>query len=102
MRDNDTAHAHVLADEAFAVDRQLLDRYPKNARIFHDLAATSAVIGDLAQAQSYLARARALGWVEHRSTRIDPRLSAISTTENSPNLVGTAVSTSAATARAHE
>ena len=68
----------LLADEALKIDRGLLVKYPRNARILHDVAATYAVIDEFDQAVQYLQESMAAGWAEQRSTKIDPRFSALS------------------------
>lgn len=73
--------SHDLAEEAVKVDQDLLDKNPKNLRVLHDLAATFAVMGDLVQAQRYLDKALSAGWVEHRSTGLDPRFSPLANTK---------------------
>lgn len=76
-RAGELEQAHVLAEEALRIDLGLLERSPHNQAILHDLAATHSVLGDADGALDYLERAVAAGWVEHRSTRIDPRFSKI-------------------------
>ena len=70
--------AQALSDEAFHTDQELLLKYPNNSRILHDIAATYAVTGDERSALLYLKQSLNAGWAEHRSTRIDPRFSALS------------------------
>ena len=72
-----TERAHLLAEEALKIDGELLVKYPHNARILHDLAATNAFLGEEARALSLLENSISAGWVEHRSTEIDPRFSSI-------------------------
>lgn len=63
----------ALASEAMSRDQALLDRYPNNSRILHDAAATYLMMGDREKAMQGLQSAIASGWVEHRSTLLDPR-----------------------------
>ena len=74
-QENLPEQSRALAEEAIKIDQDLLGENPDNSRALHDLAATYAVMGDLAQAQSYLDKALLAGWVEHRSTGLDPRFS---------------------------
>lgn len=69
--------ARSFAQEALALDREIMAQYPKNPRLLHDMAATHAILGDADQALSFLSDAVAAGWIEARSTRMDPRFSAI-------------------------
>ncbi len=71
--------ARQLAEEALNEDRALLAKYPHNARLLHDIAATCSVMGDTERAFSYLKEAIDAGWVEYRSTEIDPRFAALAT-----------------------
>ncbi len=66
-----------LAQEALALDREILAQYPRNPRILHDMAATHAILGEVDQTFSLLSDAVATGWVEYRSTIMDPRFAAI-------------------------
>ena len=68
---------HLFAEEALKTDRELLDKYPNNSRILHDLAATFAVSGDPELALQYLEKSLLAGWAEDRSTEIDPRFSSL-------------------------
>ena len=68
---------HELVEEAIGQDRELLSRYPRNARILHDLAATYAIIGDTDQALRFFKESISAGWIERRSTGIDPRFSGL-------------------------
>ena len=72
---NDRARA--LGEDALKIDQELLIKYPHNARILHDLAATCAITAKTEQALDYLEQAFAAGWAEQRSTVIDPRFSAL-------------------------
>ncbi len=69
--------AKAFAQEALSLDREILTQYPKNPRILHDMAATYAVLGEIEQAFSSLGDAVSAGWVEYRSTSLDPRFSTI-------------------------
>lgn len=67
----------LLVGEALKEDQELLLQFQHNPRILHDLAATYSVAGDTEQALHYLQAAVTAGWVEYRSTQIDPRFSSI-------------------------
>ena len=77
--------SRVLAQEAIDIDQNLLASNPKNLRVIHDLAATFAVVGDFGQAQSFLDKALLAGWIEYRSTAIDPRLFPLTKTKRFEN-----------------
>ena len=63
--------------EAKIVDEQILAQHPNNPRILHDLAAVECLKGNPSGALKLLAAAISAGWVEHRSTLIDPRFQAM-------------------------
>jgi tetratricopeptide (TPR) repeat protein len=69
----DTVRAQQLTREALSIDQKLLATHPHNCRILHDIAATLSVKGDSQGAIKLLEEAISEGWVEHRSTAIDPR-----------------------------
>ncbi len=68
-----TERSRSLEKEAFEMDQNLLAKFPQNARILHDLAATCSLAGKDEQALKYLEEAISAGWAERRSTAIDPR-----------------------------
>ena len=73
LRAGSNEEARVLADEAIAIDRELLGRSPNNPRVLHDLGATFSMLGNLPEAQRYRELSLAAGWAERRSALIDPR-----------------------------
>ncbi len=77
MQTGSIERARSFAQEALALDREIMAQYPKNPRILHDMAATHAVLGDAERALSLLSDAVAAGWIEGRSTSMDPRFSAL-------------------------
>ena len=82
--------AQAFADEALKMDRKLLVEDPDNFRVLHDLAGTYAVLGDAEQTLTCLQEAISKGWIEVRSTRMDPRFSALVGVPRFEELLGTA------------
>ena len=74
----ETARAQVLIQEALDGDQRFLSTHPHNCRVLHDIAATLSVAGNATQAVCRLKEAIASGWVDHRSTAIDPRFRLLS------------------------
>lgn len=54
-------------------DKNDLTDSPANPRLLYNLAASAAIRGKSDESLNYLKQAIANGWVEHRSTRLDPR-----------------------------
>lgn len=70
----------ALVEEATKIDLALLNGEQRNPRIVHDLAATYAVAGENERSLRTLQDAVSAGWVEYRSTEIDPRFAEIART----------------------
>ena len=87
-RSGSITRVQFLAEEALRIDRELLNKSPRNARVLHDLAATYSVIGNKEKALNYLEEAAAAGWIEGRSTKIDPRFLALASLPRFEKILG--------------
>ncbi len=63
--------------KARTIDERLLTKFPDNPRLLHDLAANWALEGDHERALGFLSSAVHTGWVEIRSTLLDPRFESL-------------------------
>ncbi len=75
LKKGNRAEAEQMLAKAQKTDEQLLGAHPNNCRILHDLAAVYTLKGDTSMGMEFLKLAVAAGWVEQRSTLIDPRFS---------------------------
>ena len=69
----DQASAKQLISESLATDEAQLAISPRNAEALYRLAADEAVRGDLTLSLRHLRESIAAGWLDYRSTRLDPR-----------------------------
>jgi tetratricopeptide (TPR) repeat protein len=76
----EVASANQLVNECFARDKAELANSPHNPEVLYRLAATAAMRGDVTAALNYLRSSVAAGWLDYRSTRLDPRFDRISET----------------------
>jgi tetratricopeptide (TPR) repeat protein len=63
----------ALLEEARALDKRELSKAGENAWLWYDLAASNAALGDSDAAIESFGKATALGWIDYRSTMLDPR-----------------------------
>jgi tetratricopeptide (TPR) repeat protein len=68
----------ALLEEARSLDKQELTKAGENAWLWYDLAANNAASGDIDAAIESLGKATELGWIDYRSTMLDPRFDSLS------------------------
>jgi hypothetical protein len=67
----------ALLEEARTLDKRELSKAGENAWLWYDLAANNAALGDSDAAIESLGKATALGWIDYRSTMLDPRFDSL-------------------------
>jgi serine/threonine protein kinase/tetratricopeptide (TPR) repeat protein len=67
----------ALLEEARTLDKRELSNAGENAWLWYDLAANNAALGDTDAAIESLGKATALGWIDYRSTMLDPRFDSL-------------------------
>jgi tetratricopeptide (TPR) repeat protein len=71
------AQGKALLEEARMLDKQELGKAGENAWVWYDLAANNAGLGDSDAAIESLNKATVLGWIDYRSTMLDPRFDSL-------------------------
>ena len=67
----------ALLEEARSLDKRELTKAGENPWLWYDLAANNAALGDIAAAIESLGKATELGWIDYRSTTLDPRFDSL-------------------------
>lgn len=73
----DLAEAKRILEDCLIRERANAEREPGNPNAFYRLAAAEACLGMREAALSHLRQSIALGWVESRSLKLDPRFDAV-------------------------
>jgi tetratricopeptide (TPR) repeat protein/TolB-like protein len=69
----DFSSAKQLIEEGVANDQAALAKSPRNPEILYRLAAEEAIRGNKVVSLTYLQASISAGWLDYRSTRLDPR-----------------------------
>jgi serine/threonine protein kinase/tetratricopeptide (TPR) repeat protein len=78
LADGDLASAKQLIKQSMASDQAQLATSPRNAEVLYRLAADEALRGNVAGSLRSLRDSIAAGWLDYRSTRLDPRFDQVS------------------------
>jgi tetratricopeptide (TPR) repeat protein/tRNA A-37 threonylcarbamoyl transferase component Bud32 len=74
----DIESANQLLNECLASDKAQLATSPRNPEVLYRLAAAEAIRGNARSALNYLRTSISAGWIDYRSTQLDPRFDRIS------------------------
>ena len=87
MVTGDFPSANRLLDECIAKDQAELAKSPRNPEVLYRLAADEAIRANTAAALTYLQASITAGWIDYRSTRLDPRFDALSEVPEFQNIL---------------
>ncbi len=76
----DLTSAKQLIEKSIADDQAALTKSPQNPEILYRLAAEEAIRGNKAASLTYLQASITAGWLDYRSTRLDPRFDGVAGT----------------------
>jgi hypothetical protein len=76
----DLRSANQLLTECIASDQAKLAKSPRHPEILYRLAAEEATRGNTVTSLTYLQASITAGWLDYRSTRLDPRFDALAET----------------------
>ena len=87
IESGNNAHGDSLLKEAVASEKSRLISAPRDAAAFYRLAAAEASLGETDLCLQNLRAAIDAGWIDYRSTRLDPRFDRVSGTAQFQNII---------------